>query len=239
MMEWIDAHLHIGEDRSGVTNSLAETRELFEEGHIDRAVVFCLDEADGIPAGNQRIREIIEGDDRLQGLFRLDPDIHQPDDLKGQDDFAGFKLHPRSQDFRLDEIPEYLDAIEETGKPVLIHTGIWREFTHPRIVANAMAERDGSPVVLAHSLIGYYFHAPEPWREKMQGLDHIHIDLSLYSTALKNEVLLEELGADRLLFASDFPYDHPATRKKVVEMTDASDEEIEKMAGGNAERLFF
>ncbi|MDY6769374.1 MAG: amidohydrolase family protein [Candidatus Nanohaloarchaea archaeon] len=238
-MEWIDAHVHIGEDEGGVEASLADVQQLFDEGHIDRAVVFCLDEVDGIPAGNDRVRAAVAEDDRLVGLFRLDPAVHDPEDVLAADWAAGVKLHPRSQDFGMQAVHDHLDALAGTGTPVLVHTGGWSRRAHPEEVLEAAEIHGDVPFVLAHTLKGYYFHAPDGFKERLQQQENAYLDLSLLVTPLGIEVLVEDLGADRLLFASDYPYDHPLPQRQRVELADISDAAAERIAGGNAERLFF
>ncbi len=237
-MEWIDAHTHIGEDRGGVSASIEDLEELLDD-YIDRAVVFCMDEVDGIPAGNSRIRELVADDNRLAGLFRLDPAVHDPGDVADADWAGGIKLHPRSQDFTLDQIGPYFDVIDARDLPVLVHTGLEEgEGSHPSSVLDAAERHDGVTFVAAHTTKGYYFQS-ESFRERIRGLDNVAIEISLHCTPLGVEVLVDDLGADRVLFGSDAPYGHPLPMQKNVELADITDREAGLVAGGNAERLFF
>lgn len=243
-MQWYDVHVHIGRDEGGVSASRDEVAALFDDGWIDKAVVFCMDEVEGIEHGNRRIREIVEDDDRLAGLFRVDPAIHAPDDLETAADegFAGFKLHPRSQDFGLQRVHDHLRVAGDRGLPVLVHTGVGdsiRRRAHPEEVLEAAELHRGTDIIMAHNTKGYYFHAPERFRNTMKTLDNVYIDSSLHCTPLSVETLVDDLGADRVLFASDYPYGHPVPMQKNVEFADIDDAAAEQVAWRNTDRLFF
>ncbi|MDY6761772.1 MAG: amidohydrolase family protein [Candidatus Nanohaloarchaea archaeon] len=237
-MQWIDAHTHVGDDRGGIAATVEDLEELLDT-YISGAVVFCMDEVDGIPAGNRRIQEIVADDDRLAGLFRLDPAEHDPADIVDAGWASGVKLHPRSQDFTLEGVDRYLAVAEEHGLPVLVHTGLEEgEGSHPSSVLDAAERRPDLRFVAAHTTKGYYFQS-SAFQERMQQRDNVSIEISLHCTPLGVEVLVDDLGADRVLFGSDAPYGHPLPVQKNVELADIPDEAGAKVAGKNAERLFF
>ncbi|MBS1263659.1 MAG: hypothetical protein MAG715_00844 [Methanonatronarchaeales archaeon] len=151
-MEWIDAHVHIGHDRKFLSSSPEEVTGFLDSGVLDRVVAFAMDEVDGIPAGNDRVRRVVERDDRVAALFRVDPAVHDPEDLLDTGEFAGFKIHPSAQGFSLDEFGAYLEAAGETGKPVLSHTGEWGEEPHPESLLDTALEFPGVDLVFAHGL---------------------------------------------------------------------------------------
>ncbi|MDY6776823.1 MAG: amidohydrolase family protein [Candidatus Nanohaloarchaea archaeon] len=238
-MRWIDAHLHIGEDEGGEKMDREELLGTMDEYDLDRGVVFAFNEVDGIDEGNRKIREAVSGEERLEGLFRVDPDLHGPRDLKQADWASGFKFHPRSQDFGMQEVYEHLQAAGEVDRPALVHTGGWSKRGHPDEVVESAEVHTGTDFVLAHNLKGYYFHAPDEFREKLQGLDNAYLDISLMTTPGGLATLAEDLGADRILFASDYPYGHPLPMKENVRLAPIGEEERERIAWRNAERLFF
>lgn len=238
-MEWIDAHVHIGKDKKFLSSSYDEVRELLDTGVLDRVVAFPMDEVDGIPAGNERLREVADRDDRVAALFRVDPEVHEPEDLLDSDGFAGYKLHPASQDFNLGEFTDYLDAIDRTGKPALSHTGEWGEEPHPESLLDTALDYPDIDLVFAHGLYGYVFHADQPYLESMRRHDNVYIDLSIHHTAPGLAYMAKHVGPDKLLFASDYPYGMPQTAQTLVDIADIPREQKEKVAGGNARELFF
>lgn len=239
-MRWFDVHTHIGTDRGGVSATRDGLVELIDDGTIDRALVFCFDEEDGIPTGNARVREAVADHDRLQGLFRVDPAIHAPDALAAADWAAGFKLHPRSQDFGMQAVHGHLEVAADLDRPVLVHTGVGdsvKRRAHPEEVLEAAQLHPDTTVILAHSTKGYYFHAPE-FREELAATDNALIDISLHCTPLGVETMVDHLGAERVLFASDWPYGHPIPMQKCVELADIPDGTKQQVAWRNADRLF-
>lgn len=242
-MKWIDAHTHIGNDVGDIDGRYDDIAAWLDDGTLDKAVVFCMNEVEGIQQGNKNIRKTVQDDDRLAGLFRVDPAIHDPADLREADAFAGFKMHPRAQDFGMQRVYEHMEAIGETGKPVLIHTGIGDDpglgRAHPEEIMDAAEIHSETDIIFAHNTKGYYFHAPDTFIESFQTLDNVYIETSLHCTPLSIETLTDDLGKDKVLFGSDYPYGHPVPMQKNIECADVSEDVAGAVAWKNAERLFF
>ncbi len=239
-MEWIDAHVHIGDDAEGIAASEQDVHDLLQDD-IDRAVVFCMDEQDGIPAGNDRVRRAVADHDRLAGLLRVDPAVHDPGAVDDADWAAGIKLHPRSQAFSMQQVFRHIRAAVEEDLPVLVHTGVGDGPVprgHPEEVLDAAAAHPDATIILAHMTKGYYFHAPA-FQDRCQRLDKAYIDTTLHCTPLGVETVVGDLGADRVLFASDYPYGHPDPMRRNVALADIGDDARRQVAAGNAARLFF
>lgn len=244
-MEWIDVHVHIGEDTGGVTASYEDVEHLFADGYIDRAVAFCFNEVNGINNGNEHIKDIVQEDDRLTGLFRIDPADHDLEDLENavENGFAGFKMHPRAQDFSMHRVYEHLETIGDLDVPVLIHTGVGdhrgTNRAHPEEVLDAAEIHQGTDIIMAHNTKGYYFHAPDEFVNTLRELDNVYLDISLHCTPLGVETMVNDLGPEKLLFASDYPYGHPFPMQKNVEIATIPEHAAENIAWRTAERLFF
>ncbi len=237
-MIWIDSHVHIGEDKDGNNVGLEEIKEMFSEEYIDKAIAFCFNEKEGIKEGNKKINQITKEEDRIKGLLRIDPERHSPEDLKNLHNFSGFKLHPHSQNFEMKEIKSYLKILDRLKKPLVIHIGHWGEKPHPEEVVDVANELD-SPIILAHSIRGYYFKADKSFINKLKKNKNIYIDLSFQASHSAIEVLTNDLGANRLLFASDYPYGHPIPIKRSIQLADISEKDKQKIAYKNAVELFF
>jgi predicted TIM-barrel fold metal-dependent hydrolase len=127
--EGFDAHTHTGSnDPDGFKCSPAEL--LAGLGEVDsRAAVFTMHEPDGYPPANDRIlQEAGASDGVLVPFCRLDPHAGDPaaEAERCLDAGArGIKLHPRAEQFRLEE-PEtepIFAVANERGVPVLVHAG--------------------------------------------------------------------------------------------------------------------
>ncbi|KIQ17467.1 amidohydrolase family protein [Rhodococcus sp. MEB064] len=70
-----------------------------------------------------------------------------------------------------------------------------------------------------------------------QVLDHVHITISAYTTAAPLLCALEVFGADRILFAVDYPFGNSATTVDFLSNAPISPTDKDKIAHLNAEKL--
>lgn len=149
-----DVHAHTGADIDGTTRSSDE--------HVDdlraiggRSVIFPLCVTSGYEAENRRVVEESQRDpERLVPFARLDPRVSAgADAAKALADGArGFKLHPRSEDFRLDHpnVAAIFSVAAEARAPVLIHAGVGVGSFGSTLVELAERHRQ-CPIILAHA----------------------------------------------------------------------------------------
>jgi uncharacterized protein len=234
-----DVHAHTGADIDGTTRSAGEhVSELEEIG--GRSVVFPLCVTSGYEAENRRvIAEARSEPDRLVPFARLDPRVSGAADAAASlsSGARGFKLHPRSEDFRLDH--PNVDAIfavaGEARVPVLIHAGVGVGSFGPTILGLAERHR-GCPIVLAHAGISDLAWL---WREVPE-----HPNL-LFDTAWLVPADLLALFAlvppGRILYGSDVPYMDMelllAVTLRCARFTGLSEEAIALVVGGQLESL--
>src|SRR5436305_14907800 len=104
-----DVHVHLGNDIDGMVGILDELVRVQERYRIAHAFVFCLDEPDRHPAfraGNDRTLEAAaRSDGRLIPFVRLDLTEEPIQEAERCLDRGarGIKLHPRAQEFMLDD----------------------------------------------------------------------------------------------------------------------------------------
>jgi hypothetical protein len=124
-----DAHTHTGSnDPDGYRSSVEELTDALELIG-SRAAVFTMHEPGGYPPANDRVLAEAEASGgRLVPFCRLDP--HAGDAAAEAErcldaGARGIKLHPRAEEFRLEErLTEPIFAVaHERGVPVLIHAG--------------------------------------------------------------------------------------------------------------------
>jgi predicted TIM-barrel fold metal-dependent hydrolase len=131
----------------------------------------------------------------------------------------GFKFHPSTQAFHPSDRMAYplYEAIQETGKPALFHTGqtgvgsgmrggygIKLEYSNPMYLDAVAADFPDMPIIMAHPSF--------PWQEEAlsvaQHKPNVYIDLSGWSPKYFPEILIRysnTLLKDKVLFGSDFP----------------------------------
>lgn len=149
-----DVHAHTGADVDGTERSSAEhLADLEAVG--GRSVIFPLCVTTGYEAENRRVVDECRADpERLVPFARLDPRVSAG--REAAEALAagarGFKLHPRSEDFRLDHpnVHAIAGVAAEAGVPVLIHAGGGVGSFGATIVELAARHRV-CPLILAHA----------------------------------------------------------------------------------------
>ncbi len=157
----------------------------------------------------------------------------------------GVKLHPDYQGFFVDEerlFPIYEKCIE-LDLPILFHAGfdpISPNVVHamPDAFARILDRLPDITMILAH------FGGMLEWdlvEEHLIGREgNLYFDISTVTGYLSDEQaerMIKKHGADRILFASDMPWDSPQNIISLVERLDLSNEDREKILHKNAEKL--
>lgn len=149
-----DVHAHTGADVDGTTRSSLE--------HVDdleaiggRSVIFPLCVTTGYEAENRRVvEECGRHPEHLVPFARLDPRVSAGSDATEALAIGarGFKLHPRSESFRLDHpgVDAIFGVAAEARVPVLIHAGVGVGSFGETLVELAERHRE-CPIVLAHA----------------------------------------------------------------------------------------
>lgn len=159
----------------------------------------------------------------------------------------GIKLHPDYQGVHFDE-PRYLRIMRgafERGLYVITHAGwdiAYPDHLHcsPDMVLNVLKELKGladNRLILAH-LGGY--EMPDEVLQKLVGAP-VYMDtaavLRLYPEKCR-EIILRH-GADKILFASDSPWDSQKDYIEILKSFRLGEEAEEKIFHLNAERILF
>jgi predicted TIM-barrel fold metal-dependent hydrolase len=238
-----DAHTHTGSnDPDGFKCSVEELRSAL--GEIgSRAAVFTMHEPGGYPEANDRIlAEAAASDGALVPFCRLDPKLGGATaaaeaerclDLGAR----GIKLHPRAEQFRLEE-PEtepIFAVAAERGVPVLVHAG--RGIPALGRDAVDLARRfPAARIILAHAgvcdLAWIWRHAAE--------LPNLFFDTAWWSVQ-DMLTLFTMVPPGQVLWGSDAPYGTPLqsqiTAFRCALQSGVAPEAIPSIGGGQMARL--
>ncbi|GIL00181.1 MAG: 4-hydroxyphenyl-beta-ketoacyl-CoA hydrolase [Alphaproteobacteria bacterium] len=140
-------------------------------------------------------------------------------DLVANHGVQGFKFHPTMQGFYPNDRSAYIlyEAIAETGKPALFHTGqtgvgagmpggmgMKLGYSNPIYIDDVAADFPEMPIILAHPSF--------PWQEEALSIathkPNVHIDLSGWSPKYFPEILVRYCNTvlrEKVLFGSDWP----------------------------------
>jgi predicted TIM-barrel fold metal-dependent hydrolase len=242
----IDAHIHVGwwnhADFLGRGISLEDTIEMLTRTGLDGAIVMPTDKAE-----NQLLLDAVRRLARPQGpalwMFAwMRPGNH--DDLefvrRNAGQVAGVKCHPSLTRTRLSD-PAFgpaLDLAAELGIPVNVHCGRWQEMAGFRHALDAAAAHPRTQLICAHGggdTPPLTLGAAEAVRER--SLANVVFEFCGVREYWAVERAIGILGADRYLFASDFPLAHPLMYLGSVEAMALTPVDKALVLGGNARRL--
>lgn len=234
-----DVHAHTGADIDGTTrSSLEHVADL--EAVDGRSVIFPLCVSSGYQAENRRVIEECERQPgRLVPFARLDPRV------SGASDAAealaagarGFKLHPRSEDFRLDHpnVDSIFAVAAEARTPILIHAGVGVGSFGRTLVDLAERHRE-CPIVLAHAGISDLAWL---WRVVPEH-PNLFFDTA-WLVAADLLALFSLVPPGRILYGSDAPYMDVelllAIALRCARFTGLSEDAIALVMGGQLEIL--
>jgi predicted TIM-barrel fold metal-dependent hydrolase len=254
----IDGHCHVWPDAvaaralagagahfqrfgDGTVTSLLKAMDL---GGIDRAV--CLGVAatpDRVETANRYAASLTS--DRLIGFGSVHPALPLHDNLHTlrASGLYAVKVHPLYQRYALDDprLVEILRALQGECFAV-VHVGLGdagAERCTPRMFRQLALELPGLDLVACH--FGGYLLLDEA-EDKVVGLPNVWLDTSWppgLASAPRDRVLriIERHGADRIVFASDWPMSEPGRDAESVRALGLDDEETAAILGGNLDLL--
>jgi hypothetical protein len=234
-----DCHAHTGEDVDGSSRSCED--HLAGLAPIDgRSVIFSFCVEGGYEAENRRVvEECRRHPERLVPFARLDPrGIARPEAAGALAAGArGFKLHPRAEDFRLDDpgVEAICDVAAEARAPVLIHAGAGVG-SFGETVTDLAARHPDCPLILAHAAV-----SDLAWLWQVAP-DHPNL---FFDTSWWNPsdliALLALIPPGQILFGSDEPYMDLGTvlaiTLRCARFAGLPADAIELVAGGQLDRL--
>jgi uncharacterized protein len=235
-----DVHAHTGADVDGTTRTSEEhMRDL--EAVDGRSVIFPLCVSTGYEVENRRVlEECRRAPERLTPFARLDPRVDGVGSSAADALAAGakgFKLHPRSEDFRLDHsgVDAILSVAAQAQAPVLIHAGLGVGSFGETILDLAESHPD-CPIVLAHAAISDLCWL---W-EEVPAHPNLFFDTSWWN-ASDLIALFSLVPPGRILFGSDAPYMDLAAvltiTLRCARFAGLSPQAIELVAGAQLENL--
>lgn len=258
-MKYLDVHSHIFP--AGVAEKVIHQLESYygfhwsgtgeqddlicgmKEGNISRSVIFsCATKPQQVPVINDYISSLQrEFPDLFIGFGSVHPDFEDiPGEVQRMKELGlkGIKFHPDFQQFNIDD-PRMIRVYEMIGDSMILlfHMGDPKtSFSAPERLAHVLDLLPGLKVIGAH-LGGY-----QVWDRAQQCLVGRELYLDISSTIAhlgverSREIVLQH-GADRILFASDYPAIGHKQAVEDVYALNLPDDMLEKIFYRNAEKL--
>jgi predicted TIM-barrel fold metal-dependent hydrolase len=240
----IDAHVHLGQDRAhGFSQSRTELLARMDEAGVEAALATPFPSAMHVRQQNEDLAATIGG--RIMGAGMLHPgDADAPaeidriiDDYRMraavvdvESTFEYFLVHGGLSP----QVAAAFDQCVERALPVLLHAHhpLQRFLTADLAVGiDALARRYPDLPLIVHSRVPALALV----------LDHanVYIESSLDTgSPVELTGLRRQIGANRLLFASNAPIEHPRIHRMAFERSGGDEEELASMLGGTASLLF-
>lgn len=153
--------------------------------------------------------------------------------------FAGVKVHPELAHYPLDgaRYDPAFRAAAQLGRPLLTHCRAGSDLHDPDRVAAAARRHPDVTIILGHA-----GGTPAGMdRAIAVAREHPNLVLEICGSQMTSTLLrhlVAELGAERVLFGSDFPFIDLRSSLGRVVAADLDDATLRAVLGGNARRLY-
>jgi uncharacterized protein len=238
-----DAHTHIGDDIDGMKGRPDELLGIMDAYGVARAFTFCMDEPDRHPAfraaNDRTLADAARSSGRLIPFVRLDLSETPIEEARRCLDLGarGIKLHPRAQQFLLDD--ERLDPVfgiaAEYKVPILIHGGRGL----PPIAAGLRRLHEQHPdaqLIIAHAGIADLGALADCFC----GRPGVFFDTSVWSPVDLLD-FYRQVSPEQVVYASDYPYgQQPSSLLIAIRTARAAgfdDAQVRMMLSGTADRI--
>jgi uncharacterized protein len=241
--EIFDAHVHLGHDIDGFSGQYEELDHVMEAYGISRAFMFCMDEPDREPAfrapNDRTLEHAARSGGRLIPFVRLDMNQSPIEEAERCLDRGarGIKLHPRAQQFLLNDerLAPVFALAAERRVPILIHGGRGL----PPIaddLSRLVDEYDEAQLIIAHAGIADM----AALAGRLAGRKGVFFDTSVWSPVDLLD-FFHQVPPEQILYASDYPYGRQPQSLLIAlrtALTAGLDEpELRNMLAGNADRI--
>ena len=231
----IDAHVHwrggtySGDHRGGPGDLFGA----LEQAGVSRAVVVGLD-----PEDDDSIVDVTtEWKDRLAAFIDVDPaKAGMPAVEEAVRVASGLgESYVRCGSSQLPE--EYFRPVLEIAQaeelPVMLHTGDF-SYTSPAMMGGMIQQFPKVTFILAHmGSLAFVWDAIEVAR----AWPNVYLETSGMTSPRMLRRAVDEIGPERILFGSDYPYWHPAVERARIETAELGEVVTQMILGENVSRL--
>ena len=247
MMVIVDAHVYVGPSLFGQDQSLSDLQRRMEVCGVEKAVLFPnRPPTYHLSPANDLVAQAISSDpERFFGFCRVDPwqGSAAMDELKrGREELNlhGLLLHPWEEQFQVASplLSSLLEYAAEHALPVFIETG-YPLFAHPLDVAEVAKRYPETTFIGSHGLqLDSSAFALVDAELAMFECENLVMETSgMYAPAVMEKVV-QELGAQRLIFGSHSPWHNMQFEVERVKRLNLDTEQTAAVLGGNMLRVF-
>lgn len=236
-MNKIDFHIHLGKSSSGSSYTLRDLIEIMDQNGIEKSGLSMLN---GVVTSelNDKVCEAVgQHPDRLIGFAYINPrDPKAVDEVHhflGEKGMKGVKFHSWKHGYFPDNnsnLDSVIDAIEQYNVPILTHTGT-APLSLPQQWAVIAERHPNQTFVFAHiGLLDYGYGCVQAVKD----LPNVYVDTSGQVEVQILQMAFNELGEDRIIFATDWPYKYVPAEIIKLDCLNLTKEQEQKVFRENA-----
>lgn len=241
-MKIIDGHIHIGRWSDiffSYETTVEQAIEVMKTSGIEGAV--CLP-ADATP-NEVLLNQVMKHKDfNFYFTAWINPDDKELDGFleKNIDDISLFKIHPSIQKRKVtdESYKKYIQMAVECSKPVVVHCGRWKEIASYEYALELAKIYPGLKIILAHlggDQPGLYLECAK--EVKKINSKNIYLGTESVREFYFVNKVVETVGADKVIFGSDYNLGLPKMYIPIVESLKIPDSEKELIFSGNILRI--
>jgi predicted TIM-barrel fold metal-dependent hydrolase len=236
-----DFHIHMGKSSSGEEYGIDMLLESMDKFGIEKSGLSILNGALVGPLNDKVMKMVKEYPDRIIGYGYINPreenaieEVHRCLNTEGM---RGIKFHSWKHGYfpsNNKNIDKIVDAIEPYDVPILTHTGT-APLSLPQQWAEVAKRHPKQKFVFAH--IGYLDYGYD-CVQCVKDLPNVWVDTAGQVEIQVMELALKELGPDRIIWGTDWPYKYPGSELTKFEPYNLSEEDKQKIFYENAKKLW-
>lgn len=239
-----DAHAHVGTfPQLRCQFMIPDLKKEMNKYQIDHCLVFSSQEDKH--EMTEQIIKTSKTDTRLHCLFRSelkdylsDSYLSYAERLLQEGEALGIKINPSTEKHRVTEsiYEKPLTLCDDYEALVLIHCGRWVEMSGWNFALEVAKKYPKATFILAH-LGGTHPDLAVPAIENAKSIKNVVFDMSQTRQVFLLRYAVEQLGADRLLFATDMPWGNYLQNIVGLLQIDLEESELHKILRGNFHKL--
>lgn len=243
-MKIINTHMHLGSCRIfDVTITEKELMNSMKENDLTATIVQPFPGAPDPKKVHDKIARLAsENPGEIFGMVSLNPHLNDDEYLAELDrlvkdhDFVGVKVHTIGHAINplANDATKIFEASKRLKIPVMVHTGPGIPFSLPSLVVPRAKEYPDVTIVLAHAGGGMVISDEIP--PTVSACKNVYVETS-WSSILEKQIFLGTIGANKLLYGSDFPI-NISTEIHQYRALDLPEEDLKKVLFENANEIF-